>query len=346
MVATAKSLTDDAIWIGPHRLSGRALMAPMAGITDPPFRRIVRRFGAAVAASEMTTADTSLWQSRKSQQRLAFDDEAGLRVVQIAGADAEPMAQAAIALEQMGADIVDINMGCPAKKVCRKLAGSALLRDETEVATILNAVVNAVTIPVTLKTRTGWDTDNRNIVRIATLAEDSGIAALAVHGRTRACRFGGTAEYAHIAAAAAAVRIPVFANGDITTPEKALEVYQASNVAGVMIGRAAKGQPWIFRDINAALDKNGSVSRLSIVEVRDIILGHLEDMYRFYGDKSGVRVARKHLIAYSENLTGGDAFRRAVVREEAATQQFEMTASFLATTSWSISTPRAGAGTE
>ncbi|MEM8983764.1 MAG: tRNA dihydrouridine synthase DusB [Pseudomonadota bacterium] len=345
MAATANAVFDDSVRIGPHRLSGRALMAPMAGITDPPFRRLARRFGAAVAASEMTTADTRLWQSKKSRQRLAFDDEAGLRVVQIAGADTAPMAEAARALEQMGADIVDINMGCPAKKVCRKLAGSALLRDETEVANILQAVVAAVSIPVTLKTRTGWDTDNRNIVRVAKLAEDCGIAALAIHGRTRACRFGGSAEYAHIGAAAAAVEIPVFANGDIDTPEKALEVYRASNVAGVMIGRAAKGQPWVFRDINAALDNSAPVSRLSIAKVRDIILAHLDDMYRFYGEKSGVRVARKHLIAYCENLTDGDTFRRAVVRAQTANEQFEMTASFLATTGWAMNTPRAGAGT-
>lgn len=309
-------------------------MAPMAGITDPPFRRLVRRFGAALAASEMTTADTRLWQSRKSRQRLAFDQESGLRVVQIAGADAEPMAQAAAALERMGADVIDINMGCPAKKVCRKLAGSALLRDEDEVARILDAVVGAVAIPVTLKTRTGWDRDHRNIVRIARLAERTGIAALAIHGRTRACRFNGNAEFAHIAQAVDAVDIPVFANGDITTPQKALEVLQATGAAGVMIGRAAKGAPWLFRNVQSYLQKGRVCASLPIAEVRDIILGHLDDMYRFYGEQTGVRVARKHLIAYCENLTDGLAFRRAVVRAESSSLQFEITRSFLCNTNW------------
>ena len=329
MAAAQLPECNQTIRIGPHRLSGRVVMAPMAGITDLPFRRVVRRFGAALAASEMTTADTRLWQTRKSRQRLAFDQESGLRVVQIAGAEPEPMARAAAALEAMGADIVDINMGCPAKKVCRKLAGSALLRDERDVAAILAAVVGAVRIPVTLKTRTGWDRDTRNIVRIARLAEDSGIAALAIHGRTRACRFTGSAEYTHIAEAASAVAIPVFANGDIDTAEKALEVLTTSNVAGVMIGRAAVGQPWLFRDVLALLEKGRTPTPLPLADVRDIILGHLDDMYRFYGEQTGVRVARKHLIAYCENLSDGRAFRRTVVRAESAAAQFAMTRTFL-----------------
>ena len=328
----AQTTATDAITIGPHRLAARAVMAPMAGITDLPFRRLARRYGAALAASEMTTADTRLWQTKKSRQRLAFDDEDGLRVVQIAGSDAEPMARAAAALENMGADIIDINMGCPAKKVCRKLAGSALLEDEAHVARILAAVVGAVSIPVTLKTRTGTSLDNRNIVRVARLAEANGIAALAVHGRTRACRFRGEAEYAHIADAVAAVGIPVFANGDITGSKKALEVMNASNAAGVMIGRAAVGQPWLFRDVVAALAGEAEKTPLPIGEVRDIILGHLDEMYRFYGEQTGVRVARKHLIAYCEHLSDATSFRQGVVRVESAESQLAMAKAFLSAT--------------
>ena len=242
-----------AVQIGPHKLAGRVLLAPMAGVTDLPFRRLCRRMGATLAAGEMLAADERLWDTELSRRRRDHTDEPEPRVVQIAGGDPDSMADAARRNADAGAQIIDLNMGCPAKKVCNRDAGSALLRDEPLVARILAAVVSAVTVPVTLKIRTGWDRETRNAVRIARIAEDSGIAALAIHGRTRACRFEGEAEHRTIAEVKQHVRIPLFANGDIDSPEKAWRVMQCSGADGVMIGRAAQGRPWIFREIEARL---------------------------------------------------------------------------------------------
>ncbi|TQV71730.1 tRNA dihydrouridine synthase DusB [Exilibacterium tricleocarpae] len=294
--------------IGPYRIDSRAVLAPMAGITDSPFRQLCRRLGAGLVVSEMLTADTGLWHSRKSNWRLRSDGEMQPRSIQIAGATPQMLAQAAQAVLQHGAQIIDINMGCPAKKVCNKAAGSALLRDEQLVAQILNAVVGAVDVPVTLKIRTGWSPEVRNATRIARIAEDAGIAALAVHGRTRACRFQGRAEYDTIAAVVDAVSIPVFANGDIATPVDARRVLDYTGAAAVMIGRAAQGRPWIFREIDTYLRTGSLPSPPPLGEVRDVLLDHLHQLHRFYGDYMGVRIARKHLGWYLKTLASGGQF--------------------------------------
>jgi tRNA-dihydrouridine synthase B len=325
---------DRLIQIGPHTLSGRAILAPMAGLTDQVMRNICRSFGAALAVSEMSIADTRLWNSRKSKTRLDFSAENGLRVLQIAGSEPVQLAEAARAATGLGADIVDINMGCPAKKVCKKLSGSALLQDELLVARILEAVTTACELPVTLKIRTGWDPANRNGVRIAQIAEATGIAALAVHGRTRACMFTGVAEYDTIRAIKSAVSIPVFANGDIESTEKAREVLEATGADAVMIGRGALGRPWIFTELNHSLGSeragenltNGSVSRQA---QRDTILLHLNELHRLYGKDRGVRVGRKHLTWYCKYLEGAAEFRKQVVRIDSAEQQLQLTTEFL-----------------
>jgi tRNA-dihydrouridine synthase B len=300
----------------------------MAGITDAPFRRLCRQFGAGMTTSEMTTADTSLWQTAKSRHRLDLDLDAEPIAVQIAGSDPRQLATAARACVDRGAQIIDINMGCPAKKVCKKLAGSALLRDEKLVATILHAVVDAVDVPVTLKFRTGWNPEYRNAVTIAGIAEDAGIQAIAIHGRTRACRYNGEAEYETIAAVKRSVDIPVIANGDITTLEKSLEVVRLTNADGLMIGRGAQGRPWIFRDLGLLLSPHEEKPQLEKTELRDIMLGHLGDLHRFYGDLTGVRVARKHLTWYCNSLHNADAFRHQVVRVESASEQIRLTKEF------------------
>ena len=301
------------------------MLAPMAGVTDAPFRRLCRKFGAAMTTSEMTTADTSLWQTAKSRKRLDLDLDAEPVAVQIAGSEPEQLAVAARACVERGAQIIDINMGCPAKKVCKKLAGSALLRDEELVEKILTAVVAAVDVPVTLKIRTGWDTEHRNGVTIARIAEQCGVAAIAVHGRTRACRYRGQAEYETIANIKNSVSIPVIANGDITSAEKALEVLQISNADGVMIGRAAQGRPWIFQELTQFVRSGGVSSPLAKNDLRDIMLGHLREMHQFYGRRTGVRVARKHLTWYCKHLLNADDFRFQVVRVESAEQQIDLT---------------------
>ena len=320
--------------IGPHQLAGRAVLAPMAGVTDRPFRQLCRRLGAALAASEMITSDVRLWQTPKSRRRLDHTDEIGPIVVQVAGGDAAMVAEAARLNVDQGAEIIDINMGCPAKKVCNKAAGSALLRDEPLVAEILGATVRAVNVPVTLKIRTGWDRDHRNAVTIARLAEDSGIAALAVHGRTRADHYLGDAEYDTIAAVKAAVRIPVFANGDIDTPDKAVAVLAATGCDGVMIGRAAQGRPWIFREVNARLAGEPPPPPPGPAEVRDIMLTHFAALYALYGEDAGVRVARKHLGWYlaAAGHTGpdGEAFRRRWVTLATPQEQAQEVAAFFA----------------
>jgi tRNA-dihydrouridine synthase B len=291
-----------SVQIGPYVLPAAVVLAPMAGVTDRPFRVLCRSFGAGLAASEMITSDTRLWNTSKSRHRMNHEGEPEPRVVQLAGADPQALAEAARINVALGAQIIDINMGCPAKKVCGKLCGSALLTDESLVRRILEMVVRAVEVPVTLKIRTGWDRAQRNGVNIACIAQASGIAALAVHGRTRADFYEGAAEYDTIRAIKAHVRIPVFANGDVTSPQKAREVLDFTGADGVMIGRASHGAPWIFRAVNAAVSEGNAPPPLLRAEVRDIILAHLHSLYLFYGEDSGVRIARKHLGWYCEQL--------------------------------------------
>jgi len=295
----------------------------MAGVTDLPFRRLCRRLGAALAAGEMLSADARLWDTVESRRRRDHSGEPGPRVVQIAGGDPQMMADAARRNADAGAEIIDVNMGCPARKVCNKEAGSALLRDESLVAAILSATVSAVSVPVTLKIRTGWHPTARNGVRIARIAEDAGISALAVHGRTRACRFDGSAEYATIAEIKQAVRIPVIANGDIDSAEKAVRVLAATGVDGVMIGRAAQGRPWIFREVEAALAGEPVPAEPGPAEVHDIMLTHLRDLYEFYGPEAGVRIARKHIGWYCRERPQAQAFRQSVMQVESAEGQVD-----------------------
>ncbi len=284
--------------IGPYKLVSQVVLAPMAGVSDLPFRQLCRRFGAGLVVSEMVTSDSRLWHTRKSKNRLNHRGEAGPRSVQIAGNNPAMMATAAAMNVERGAQIIDINMGCPAKKVCKKAAGSALLRDPLLVSEILQAVVAAVDVPVTLKIRTGWSPQHRNGVEIARIAQDCGISALAVHGRTRACGFKGEAEYDTIAEIVAAIEIPVIANGDIDSPQKAQHVIQYTGAAAVMIGRAAQGQPWICREIDHFLRKNVVVASPDSDEVQQIILQHIHALHDFYGEFMGVKIARKHVGHY------------------------------------------------
>ena len=314
--------------IGPYQLTSAFLLAPMAGITDVPFRRLCGRFGAGMTTSEMTTADIRLWQTAKTRRRLDLDMDTEPRVVQIAGAEPSDLALAARLCVERGAQIIDINMGCPAKKVCRQAAGSALLKDPKLVRRIVTSVVAAVDVPVTLKMRTGWDKNHRNGVAIARIAADAGIQALAIHGRTRACRYDGNAEYETIAQIKSAVSIPVIANGDIASAEKSLEVLRVSSADGLMIGRAARGRPWIFRELNYYFKTGTQIAPLEKNKVRDIMLDHLNDLYRFYGDTTGVRVARKHLTWYCAGLRNSDKFRSQVVRAESASEQIRLTRNF------------------
>jgi len=310
-----------AVKIGPHSLPSNVLLAPMAGVTDRPFRILCRRFGAGLAASEMLTADVRLWDTPKSRRRMDHTGEPGPIVVQIAGFDPAMMAEAARRNVDAGAQIIDINMGCPAKKVCNRAAGSALLQDEALVARILRDVVRAVDVPVTLKTRTGWDPGHKNGVRIALIAEDNGIQALAVHGRTRSDQYQGNAEHETVASIKETVKIPVFANGDIDSPQRAKAVLEATGCDGIMIGRAAQGRPWIFDDVNFLLSTGESRAALALEKVRDIMRAHLEDLYAFYGDETGVRVARKHLSWYFRQYPVPDALRNRLVRIETPEEQ-------------------------
>ncbi len=333
--------------IGPHRIDGRSVLAPMAGLTDQAFRNLCRQYGAAMAITEMTTADTALWRTTKSRSRLRLDGENGLRIVQIAGSEPDQMATAAAVATDMGADVVDINMGCPAKKVCNKLSGSALLKDEKRVTAILESVVAATQLPVTLKIRTGWDKQHRNGPGIARIAEASGIRSLSVHGRTRACMFRGEAEYETIRQIKQSVGIPVIANGDIDSPRKAAHVLRETGADAIMIGRGALGRPWIFEQINEFLkagSEHGDPScgdtineqktypngfqSLPVNAVRDIILAHLDALYRLHGESRGVRIGRKHLTWYCKYLRGAENFRNAVVRAESAADQLQLTKEF------------------
>jgi tRNA-dihydrouridine synthase B len=281
----------------------------MAGVTDRPFRQLCRRLGAGLVVSEMVTSDVRLWNSRKSSLRLLHAGDPEPRSVQIAGGDPQMMADAARKNVELGAQIIDINMGCPAKKVCNKAAGSALLRDEPLVREILDAVVGAVDVPVTLKIRTGWDHANKNGITVAKIAEDAGISALSVHGRTRADLYTGEAEYETIATIKQAISIPVFANGDIDSPEKAKAVLDATGADALLIGRAAQGRPWIFREIEHYLRTGETLPAPSLLEVERILLEHLAALHAFYGELMGVRIARKHVGWYLATLPGAREFR-------------------------------------
>ena len=281
----------------------------MAGVTDRPFRQLCKKLGAGMAVSEMVTSNSLLYGSAKTLRRANHEGEVNPISVQIAGADPKMMAEAAKYNVDNGAQIIDINMGCPAKKICNVMAGSALLRDEPLVAQILRAVVNAVDVPVTLKIRTGWDKQNRNAVAVARMAEDIGVQALAMHGRTRACAYTGDAEYETIAAVKQAINIPLIANGDITTPEKARFVLQQTGADAVMIGRAAQGRPWIFREIEHYLKTGTHLPPPKVSEIHRVMLEHLHDLYCFYGDLTGMRMARKHISWYTKGLVGSANFR-------------------------------------
>ena len=314
--------------IGPYQLNNQLILAPMAGVTDLPFRQLCKQLGAGMAVSEMVSSNSLLWGSKKTQRRAEHAGEIEPKSVQIMGTEPEMLAEAARYNADQGAQIIDINMGCPAKKVCNVLAGSALLRDEVLVGRILDAVVKAVDIPVTLKIRTGWDRDNRNAVQIGRIAETAGIQALAIHGRTRADQYKGEAEYDTIGEVKQSISIPVIANGDITSPEKAKYVLEHTGADAVMIGRAAQGRPWIFREIDHYLQTGAKLPEPDVIEVRDILLGHLQNLYAFYGDYTGVRVARKHISWYSKGQTHGAAFRQAVNRVDSVAAQLDMTYAF------------------
>ncbi|MHB8254120.1 MAG: tRNA dihydrouridine synthase DusB [Acidiferrobacter sp.] len=314
--------------IGYHTLKNSLFVAPMAGVTDRPFRMLCRQFGAGMAVSEMVASQSLLYGSEKTRRRTDHAGEPEPKSVQIAGADPDMLAHAARYNVDNGAQIIDINMGCPAKKVCNVMAGSALLRDPALVGRLLSAVVGAVTVPVTLKIRTGWDRDHRNGVEIAHIAEDCGIALLAVHGRTRSCFFEGHAEYETIAAIKAAVRIPVIANGDIDSPEKALAVLEMTGADGLMIGRAAQGRPWIFREIDHFLRTGEKLPPPSREELYQVLTGHLETLYEFYGEHTGVRIARKHIGWYSKGLHGGAGFRHIINQAPTVSEQLRLLETF------------------
>lgn len=298
--------------IGIHQLRNNLIVAPMAGVTDRPFRQLCKAMGAGMAVSEMVASNSLLWGSEKTRRRANHDGEVEPISVQIAGAEPRMMADAARYNVDRGAQIIDINMGCPAKKVCNVMAGSALLRDEPLVGRILDAVVAATGVPVTLKIRTGWDSSNRNAVKIARVAESAGIQALAIHGRTRACGYSGEAEYETIAAVKAQVAIPVIANGDIDTPERARQVLEYTGADAVMIGRAAQGRPWMFGEISHYLRTGEHLPPPEVTEIRRVLTAHLHDLYGFYGEPAGVRVARKHISWYTKGLAGSAAFRHAM----------------------------------
>jgi tRNA-dihydrouridine synthase B len=311
--------------IGPYELGSNVVLAPMAGVTDRPFRVLAKSFGAGLAASEMITSDVRLWTTKKTRARMNHEGEPEPRVVQLAGADPDALAEAARRNIDLGAQIIDINMGCPAKKVCNALCGSALLTDEPLVARILERVVSASSVPVTLKTRTGFSRDARNGVRIAQLAESCGIAALAVHGRTREDFYEGAAEYETIREIRSRVAIPLFANGDIDGPQKARAVLDFTGASGVMLGRVAHGSPWVFRDVNYFLSHGKNAPALPLRKICDTILAHLESLYEFYGEETGVRVARKHLGWYFGKLQDAPDVRRELMAAESSSAQFALT---------------------
>lgn len=311
--------------IGPYAIAPNLILAPMAGVTDKPFRQLCKRLGAGLAVSEMTISDPRFWNTAKSRTRMDHDGEPAPVSVQIAGTDPQRLAEAARYNVGHGAQIIDVNMGCPCKKVCNAWAGSALMRDEALVGRILDAVVAAVDVPVTLKIRTGWNAENRNGLAIARIAESAGVAALAVHGRTRDQQYAGAAEYDTIAEIKAALRIPVCANGDIDSPRKAAFVLRHTGCDALLVGRAAQGRPWIFREITHYLATGETLPEPSLREVRDILIAHLEHLHAFYGEPSGVRIARKHLGWYAKDRPENAAFRAVVNRAETAEAQLRLT---------------------
>jgi len=314
--------------IGPYTFDTPVILAPMAGVTDRPFRQLCKNLGAGLAVSEMVSSNSLLWGSKKTRRRANHDGEVEPRSVQIAGADPDMMAEAARHNADSGAQIIDINMGCPAKKICNVMAGSALLQDESLVEKILTSVVKSVDVPVTLKIRTGWDKQNKNALIIAKIAEDAGIQALAIHGRTRACQYRGDAEYDTIAEVKQKICLPVIANGDITTPEKAKFVLEYTGVDAVMIGRAAQGRPWIFREIQYYLENGEHLPEPTPQEVRDILIGHLHNLYEFYGEEMGVRIARKHIGWYCKEHSNTELFKKNVYQVVNAAQQLQLVSEY------------------
>ncbi|MCE9550604.1 MAG: tRNA dihydrouridine synthase DusB [Betaproteobacteria bacterium] len=314
--------------IGPYLLKNNLIVAPMAGVTDRPFRMLCKSMGAGMAVSEMVSSNSLLYGSEKTKRRANHEGEVDPISVQIVGADPTMLARAAQYNVDEGAQIIDINMGCPAKKICNVMAGSALLQDEALVARILEAVVGAVAVPVTLKIRTGWDKQNRNAIRIAQIAEASGIQALAIHGRTRACAYTGDAEYDTITAVKANVNIPVIANGDITTPEKARYVLQQTGADAVMIGRAAQGRPWLFREIEHFIKTGAHLPAPQVDEVHRVLLKHVYELYAFYGEHTGLRVARKHISWYTKGLVGSAHFRHHMNQLESSAEQLMAVSDF------------------
>jgi tRNA-dihydrouridine synthase B len=309
--------------IGPYQLRNNLIVAPMAGVTDRPFRQLCKAMGAGMAVSEMVSSNSLLWGSDKTRRRANHDGEVEPISVQIAGADPEMMAEAAKYNVDNGAQIIDINMGCPAKKICNVMAGSALLKNEALVGSILEAVVNAVEVPVTLKIRTGWDTESRNALNVAKIAVDAGIQALAIHGRTRACGYSGEAEYDTIRDVKSRISIPVIANGDINSPEKAKYVLEKSGADALMIGRAAQGRPWIFREISHYLETGEHLPSPEVTEIHAVLKAHLADLYAFYGEETGVRVARKHISWYTKGLAGSAQFRHSMNQLQSCLEQVE-----------------------
>ncbi|MBI5937630.1 MAG: tRNA dihydrouridine synthase DusB [Betaproteobacteria bacterium] len=315
--------------IGPHQLKNNLIVAPMAGVTDRPFRQLCKRLGAGMAVSEMVTSNSLLYGSAKTQRRANHDGEVEPISVQIAGAEPAMMAEAARHNVERGAQIIDINMGCPAKKVCNVMAGSALLQDEPLVGRILQAVVEAVPeVPVTLKIRTGWDKSCKNALNILRIAQESGIQALAIHGRTRACGYTGEAEYDTIKTVKSEARIPIIANGDIASPQKAKYVLDHTGVDAVMIGRAAQGRPWIFREIEHFLHTGQTLPSPEVTEIHQLLLEHLDDLYSFYGELTGLRMARKHIAWYTKGLADSASFRHAMNQLETTREQLDAVNAF------------------
>jgi len=312
------------VQIGPYRLKNNLIVAPMAGVTDRPFRQLCKRLGAGMAVSEMVTSNSLLYGSAKTKRRANHEGEVEPISVQIAGSDPTMMAEAAKYNAGEGAQIIDINMGCPAKKICNVMAGSALLKDEPLVGRILSAIVNAVPdTPVTLKIRTGWDRDSRNARTVLKIAQESGIRALAIHGRTRACGYSGDAEYDTIREVKAEAQIPIIANGDITTPQKARAVLEYTGADAIMIGRAAQGRPWLFREMAHFLATGTELAHPEVAEIQQLLIEHLDDLYRFYGAVAGPRMARKHIAWYTKGLADSASFRHAMNQLETAQQQID-----------------------
>jgi len=307
--------------VGSRTLRNNLFVAPMAGVTDRPFRQLCKKFGAGLAVSEMVASNSLLWGSQKTLRRANHEGEVDPISVQIAGADPAMMAEAARYNVAQGAQIIDINMGCPAKKVCNTMAGSALLKDETLVGRILEAVVKAVDVPVTLKFRTGWDAANRNALKVTRIAEECGVQLLSLHGRTRACGFSGRAEYDTIREVKRSTRLPVVANGDIATPEEAKQVLEHTGADGIMIGRAAQGRPWIFREIEHYLSTGERLPPPLVSEIHVVLVAHLEELYAFYGRETGVKVARKHISWYTKGLAGSASFRHHMNQLETCEEQ-------------------------